>query len=89
MPGTFAAAIPVCGGGDETLAELIKRVPIWAFHDENDTVVPPDRTRNMINTLIEVGGIPLYTEYKKTGHNSWTKTFRNKEVISWLLNQKR
>jgi predicted peptidase len=31
-PETFAAAIPLCGGGDETQAAKLTRMPIWAFH---------------------------------------------------------
>jgi predicted peptidase len=62
-------------------------IPIWAFHGENDTIVSPERSRNMINSLIRSGGAPIYTEYKNTGHNSWTKTFSNEDVILWLLDQ--
>ncbi|MDA3939706.1 MAG: prolyl oligopeptidase family serine peptidase [Spirochaetia bacterium] len=87
MPDKFAAGIPVCGGGDENLTEFIKDIPIWAFHGENDTIVSPERSRNMINSLIRSGGAPIYTEYKNTGHNSWTKTFSNEDVILWLLDQ--
>lgn len=87
MPDLFAAAIPVCGGGDEDLTSLIKTVSIWAFHGENDTIVLPERSRNMIKALIAAGGSPLYTEYKNTGHNSWTRTFSNEEIITWLLAQ--
>lgn len=88
-PDLFAAAIPVCGGGDDTLAMRIKNVSIWAFHGEKDEVAPPARTRNMISALNELGGRPLYTEYKNTGHNSWTKAFRDEEVISWLLDKRK
>src|SRR5699024_6306332 len=28
-PETFAAAVPVCGGGDEATAEKFARLPIW------------------------------------------------------------
>jgi predicted peptidase len=88
-PSTFAAAIPVCGGGDETLAFNLIDIPLWAFHGEDDKVVPPDRTRNMIRALRDSGGYPSYTEYKNTGHNSWTRTFTNDDVLSWLFNQKK
>jgi len=89
FPDKFAAGIPVCGGGDEKLASLIKDIPIWAFHGEDDKIVSPERSRSMVNALIKSGGDPLYTEYKNTGHNSWTRTFSNEEVILWLLDQSR
>ena len=41
FPGRFAAAAPVCGGVDTTLAAVIRAVPIWAFHGANDEVVRP------------------------------------------------
>ena len=87
FPDKFAAGIPVSGGGDEDLTGLIKDIPIWAFHGEDDTVVSPERSRSMINALIKSGGDPLYTEYENTGHNSWSRTFSNEKVILWLLDQ--
>ncbi|MCK5674187.1 MAG: prolyl oligopeptidase family serine peptidase [Spirochaetales bacterium] len=89
FPDKFAAGIPVCGAGDEELTDLIKDIPIWAFHGEDDTVVSPKHSRTMINALIKSGGDPLYTEYENTGHNSWSRTFSNEEVILWLLDQSR
>src|SRR5262252_1035284 len=40
QPHDFAAAIPICGGGDANHAERIKHIPIWAFHGANDSTVP-------------------------------------------------
>ncbi len=40
-PDLFAAAIPVCGGGDTAMAAKIKDIPIWAFHGDKDPVVAP------------------------------------------------
>ena len=28
----FAAAVPVCGGGDVSMTASIKHIPIWIFH---------------------------------------------------------
>jgi len=35
MPETFAAAMPVCGGGDTSMAETLKDMPIRVFHGDN------------------------------------------------------
>jgi predicted peptidase len=67
-PDLFAAAVPVCGGGDETKVSLITRVPVWAFHGALDTTVKVSRSRNMINALIKAGGVPNYTEYPDINH---------------------
>ena len=31
-PDLFAAAVPVCGGGDPRTAKAIKDIPIWTHH---------------------------------------------------------
>jgi|TARA_B100000768_G_scaffold93948_2_gene87867 predicted peptidase len=89
MPNFFAAAIPVCGGGDTREAESIKQVPIWAFHGDSDIVVKTQRSRDMIDALQAVGGEPKYTEYEGVEHDSWTMTYTDKNVLSWLFSQKK
>lgn len=88
-PNVFAAAIPVCGGGDETVAGRIVTVPVWAFHGDKDTAVKPERSRRMIAAIEQAGGKPKYTEYPGVGHNSWAQTYANPDVIAWLFAQKR
>jgi len=39
-PDLFAAAMPVCGMGDVAKVSKIKHMQIWAFHAENDPIVP-------------------------------------------------
>ena len=84
-PGRIASAIPICGGGEPTLAAKFKDVPVWAFHGEADEVVPVSATRNMIEALEKAGGKPKSTYYPGVGHDSWTRTYDNPEVIRWLL----
>lgn len=86
-PKKFAAAIPICGGGDEKTAKLLKDIPIWAFHGANDKVVSVNRSRNMINALQKAGGKPKYTEYPGVGHGSWVKAYKEKELLEWLFDQ--
>lgn len=86
-PDEFAAAIPICGGGDETSAHLIRDIPVWVFHGGDDQVVKTHRSRNMIEALEGVAGRPRYTEYPGVGHDSWTVTYENPEVLHWLFEQ--
>lgn len=86
-PELFAAAVPVCGGGDSTLAEVIKGVPVWAFHGAEDGAVKPLRSRDMIAALKKAGGSPKYTEYEKVGHNSWEKAYADAKMFEWLFAQ--
>jgi predicted peptidase len=88
-PELFAAGVPVCGGGDEALAERIAKVPVWAFHGARDGVVKPARSRNMIEALKQAGASPKYTEYADVGHNSWVRAYRDPELFRWLFAQKR
>jgi predicted peptidase len=87
-PQLFAAAVPICGGADNTTAPLIKHIPIWAFHGDNDTVVWPQRTRTMVEALKAAGGNVKYTEFPDVGHNSWDKAFNEPGLFDWLLSHR-
>ena len=89
MPGTFAAAMPICGGGDAKMAAVMKNVPIWIFHGGADKTVATKYSQDMAAALKKVGGKVKYTEYEGVGHDSWTRTYTNKEVLKWLFNQKK
>lgn len=86
-PSFFAAAIPICGGGDPKTAPRFARLPLWCFHGDQDRAVPVKRSREMIEALQEAGGSPKYTEYAGVGHDSWTQTYANAEVLEWLFTQ--
>ncbi len=87
FPDKFAAAVPVCGGGDASLAYRVKDVPIWAFHGDQDKTILPKRSRDMINAIKLAGGNPIYTEYKGVAHDSWTKAYANQEMLNWMFSQ--
>ena len=89
LPDIFAAAIPVCGGGQPEFASKIKHVPIWAFHGAEDNVVPVRWTRDIIEAIRRAGGTPRYTEYPDVGHDAWTPAFAEPELLQWLFQQKR
>jgi predicted peptidase len=88
-PDTFAAAMPVCGGGDPSKAHLLKDMPIWNFHGALDNVVPPELSRNMINAIREAGGLPGYTEYPHVDHFSWIPAYSDRLALEWLFKQKK
>ena len=86
-PDLFAAGIPLCGGGDPMRANVIARIPIWAFHGEADPTVPVTESRDMIAAIRKAGGNPRYTEYKGVGHEVWLKAFQEKGLVEWLFAQ--
>lgn len=89
QPGLFGAAVPICGGGDQSQAGRIAHVPIWAFHGEQDASVKVERSRNMIEAITRAGGKPKYTEYKGEGHLIWTKVVNEPELLPWMFSQRR
>ncbi len=89
FPTRFAAAVPVCGGADETTAPKLAKLPIWAFHGVHDTAVIPQRSRRMIAALQAAGGKPGYTEYPDVAHNSWVRAYSDPHMLAWLFAQKR
>lgn len=89
-PDTFAAAVPICGGGDVKNASKLVSLPIWAFHGSADPVVPPAATLKMVEAIRKAGGTSVrHTVFIQVGHNSWDYAYRNPELYDWLLEQKR
>ncbi len=86
-PDMFAAAVPVCGGGDETKAAIIKDIPIWAFHGALDPVVKVICSRNMIAAVKKAGGSPRYTEYAKVEHDAWNYAYKEPGLVDWVFRQ--
>lgn len=66
-PDMFAAAIPVCGGGDPAFASNAATVAVWAFHGKNDKNVPVSGSRDMISALERAGSHPKYSEFPDEG----------------------
>lgn len=88
-PAFFAAGVPVCGGGSPDDAAAIADVPQWAFHGTEDDVVPPVRSREMVDALRAVGARPGYTEFPGVGHDSWDPAYRDRTMLRWMFMQHR
>lgn len=88
-PGAFAAAVPICGGGDASKAKDMAPIAFWVFHGGADNVVNPDFSRKMVEALKEAGAKVKYTEYPGVGHNSWSNAYNEPELPDWLFSQKR
>ena len=88
-PERYAAVIPICGGGDTSRAGHLRNLPVWAFHGAKDDVVPLSGSKDMIDAIKAAGGNPRFTIYPQAGHDSWTETYANDEIYSWLLQQRR
>lgn len=90
----FAAAVTICGGGDEAQAARMRGVAIWAFHGEKDPVVPVERSRRMIEALKQTAldkdtPPPRYSELSGVAHDAWTGAFAEPSLLPWLFAQRR
>ena len=85
-PRRFAAAIPICGGGQPEDAPRAKDVPVWAFHGTADNVVPVTYTREMIAALRKAGGNPLYWEYVGADHSGTAeRAYSEPDLMDWMF----
>lgn len=88
-PSLYAAAVPLSGGGDPSLAPLITSVPVWNFHSANDSVVNVLFSREMITAVRLAGGNPIYTEYATGDHPIWSIGYYTPGLVDWVFAQKR
>jgi acetyl esterase/lipase len=83
FPELFAAAIPLCGGGDPEDVARLKDLPVWVFHGTSDTVVPIARSEEMVEALRAVGGRVRFSRLD-CGHDPGRLVFSDPAVYAWL-----
>lgn len=88
-PREFAALVPICGGGDTSDAWKLSNIPIWCFHGAKDNVVSADESERMVSAIRKYNPSVRLTIYPDAGHDSWTETYNNDSLYTWLLEQKR
>lgn len=86
-PDLFAAALPVCGGGDISKAASIAHIPIWIIHGAEDAAVNPLNSLNMTEALMKAGAHPGFTQYPEVGHFSWLGAYSDPLILEWLFRQ--
>ena len=83
-PDVFAAIAPCCGGGMAWNAGVLK-MPVWAFHGKEDTLVSPTQTIEMMERLRDNPHAKV-TLFDGVGHDSHNRAF-SPELLQWLLAQ--
>ena len=86
-PNLFAAAVPVCGGGDTSKASTIAKIPMWIFHGAEDAAVSPLYSLEMLDALTKAGAHPGFTQYPEVGHFSWLAAYSDTMMLEWLFRQ--
>ena len=75
--------------------EMLKQIPIWIFHAEDDQVVSVKNSQSFLNSLYLIGNKEVYyTEYKRgvispNPHASWELAFNEKELLPWLFSKRK
>ena len=87
-PDEFAAAAPVSGAGDPSMASVLTNMPIWAFHGAQDTTLPVASSLEMITAITAAGGHPRLTEIPGAQHVIWTTVYSNTTFLAWLFAQR-
>ena len=85
----FAAAAPICGGGDEQQADRLAGLPLSIWHGDADDAVPVARSRSMVSALWDLDESPIYRELPGVGHNAWDIAYRPGGCLEWLFAQRR
>lgn len=90
QPNRFAAAFPICGGGNPALVPIYAtNLPLWVFHGDADAVVPVGLSQKVVAAIRKAGGSVCYSQYFGVNHNSWDNAFREPDLLSWLFSQQR
>jgi predicted peptidase len=86
--GRFGAVVPMCGPTQPDLwADGLRRMPVWCFHGEKDSVVPLQRSKDMVRALKKVGNKPKFTIVKGKGHDI-TGLYNDDKIYKWMLSKK-
>lgn len=86
MPGKFAAAAPICGGGNTAVIGLYGgQTDVWIFHGSADVVVPVSNSRKMYEAIKKWNPDVRYTEYPGVNHDSWNNAFAEPELMTWMF----
>ena len=88
-PTLFAAAAPLCGGGDPSASKIrrLLSMPMWVVHGTDDKTININRSREMVYALESAGASPRYSELSGFGHNIWDATYGDIELYNWMFSQ--
>ncbi len=89
-PDLYAAALPICGGGDtKSYDKRVKKTAFWLFHGADDAVVDVKLSREMLAKLKSLKVTNKYSEYPGVNHNSWDNAFADPAFLSWMFAHKK
>ncbi len=84
-PLRWKAVIPVSGGGKPEFIPNLAKVPVWAFHAADDTLVPASSSTDLIDGINAAGGRGYVSIVPTGGHNIGNHVFGQDEIFEWML----
>lgn len=91
-PSVFAAAVPICPGGNalsKACAIAADNVAVWGFHGDKDYIVSYTVTTNMINAVNACTPKPSplakATIFAGMSHSIWDKVYNETTALNWML----
>ncbi len=85
-PDKVAAAVALCGGGNERDAKNLTKVPLWIQHGDRDRAVPKSESDKIVNAIRKIDGKNLtYTVVKGADHGALERVFRTNAMYDWLF----
>ncbi|MFC4304491.1 prolyl oligopeptidase family serine peptidase [Cohnella boryungensis] len=85
----FAAAAPLAGWYRIEEVDRLKDMPLWAFHGQEDDVVPVQNTQNLADALASIGGNIKLTCYDNQNHDIMNKVYSNSALYEWFKQYER
>jgi len=91
-PAKWRAVAPVCGyGRAATIAPRVAHLPVWAFHGQQDDVVNPHETEEIVAAIralraergLDPDGVRA-TIFPNANHNSWDPAYAEPELPGWF-----
>lgn len=88
-PRLWSCMVPVAGGGDPDVAELIRDIPCRCYHGSADTTIPAGESRRMVAAVQAVGGRPHYIEWAGARHDVDRVVYEDQTLYDWIGRQRR
>ncbi len=86
FPDRFAAIVPLAGGFPPKYADDLRSVPCWAFHGNEDDVVPMENSEQIVKAIKETGNSDAkLTILPGVGHDITEDVYSRPELYRWLL----
>ncbi len=86
----FAAAVPVCGGGDTSHAQKLSTIPIWIYHGTADQTVSFSSSQRMYDAINSFNnGLIKLKRLEGVDHDAWKYAYVDREMFTWMFEQNR